>query len=109
MRRESTAGTEAESAYYAYAADNSLTKRKVVTPPSTNVDTYYYYDNNGSMTSFVEGASSTYFAYNDNHLVARIAPPSEAASYFYYDGRLNRYCQNIAGTQTYYLWNGMNP
>jgi hypothetical protein len=28
MRRETTFGTEVESAYFAYAADNSLTKRR---------------------------------------------------------------------------------
>jgi len=41
-------------------------------------------------------------------LVARIQPPAGAPTYFHYDGRLNRYCIDLAGTQTYYLWDGLN-
>lgn len=105
MRREASAGVETESAYYAYAADNSLTKR-LVQPASTG--TYYYYDNNGSRTVMVEGGSPTYYQYGPHVFITAIAPPSEAASYFCYDGRLNRYCINNKGLLTYYLWDGLN-
>jgi RHS repeat-associated protein len=104
MRREG-ASAETESAYYSYAADNSLTKKR---NQSTATDTYYYYDANGDRTAMVEGGSPTYYQYGANLLLTAIAPPSEAASYFYYDGLLNRYCINKAGTVSYYLWDGLN-
>src|SRR6185436_5402689 len=57
MRREAAAGAETESAYFAYANDNSLTKRRTQTPPSTFVDTYYTYDANGALSRVQEGAN----------------------------------------------------
>jgi len=108
MRREgSTVGTDFESAYYAYANDNSMTKKRVYTAPSTFVNTYFYYDNNGARTAAVEGGSPTYFGYGANKLPTVIAPPGIAATYFYYDALLNRYCINNAGMPTYYLWEGL--
>ena len=60
MRREAAAGVETESAYYSYAADSSLTKRR---NQFSGIDTYYYYDNNGARTKMVEGGSATYYQY----------------------------------------------
>ena len=106
MRRETTAGTERESAYYSYAADNSLTKRKI--QPAGN-STYWYYDANGNATVINDTvAGATYFGYGPHQLMTQIKPPTQAASYFFYDSRLNRYCENRAGTLTYFLWNGLN-
>jgi len=108
MRRESTAGTQLESAYYSYAADNSLTKRFV--QPAGN-STYWYYDNNGNATVINDTvAGATYYAYGPHQLVTAIAPPAatQAPTYFYYDSRLNRYCQNLAGAITYFLWDSRN-
>jgi len=108
MRRESTAGTQLESAYYSYAADNSIIKRFV--QPAGN-STYWYYDANGNATVINDtSAGATYYAYGPHQLVTAIAPPAatQAPTYFYYDSRLNRYCQNLAGTVTYYLWDGPN-
>jgi YD repeat-containing protein len=108
MRREAAAGMETESAYYSYASDNSLTKRFV--QPTMN-STYWYYDTNGSITAVNENiAGATYFAYGPYQLVTTIAPPSsvESPTYFYYDSRLNRYCENRAGAITYFLWDDLN-
>jgi RHS repeat-associated protein len=108
MRRESSAGVEAESAYYGYDEANALTQRAVWTPPSTQADTYYYYDENGSLVREIEGADTTYFEYGPHGLVTRIAPPSGNPWNFYYDGQLNRYCIDKGGQATYYLWDGLN-
>jgi hypothetical protein len=137
MRRESSAGVEAESAYYGYDEANALTRRAVYTPPSAQVDTYYYYDENGSLVREIEGADTTYFEYGPHGLVTRIAPPTGNPWNFYYepvpvgpspyplpqrgrgettaayrnrlyDGQLNRYCIDKGGTATYYLWDGLN-
>ena len=104
MRREATAGVETESAYYSYAADNSLTKKQVVNPPAAPVNSYFYYDANGSRTVWVESGNATYYGYNASNLPTVVAPPSESATYFYYDGLLNRYCEIQAGTAAYFLW-----
>ena len=107
MRRESTLNTETESAYYSYAADNSLIKR-FVQPSSAS--TYWYYDANGNASVINDTAvGATYFGYGAHQLVTAILPPPgvEAPSYFYYDSRLNRYCENRAGMITYFLWDGM--
>jgi YD repeat-containing protein len=105
MRRESTLNTETESAYYSYAADNSLTKRYI--QPAGN-STYWYYDANGNTTIVNDtSAGATYFEYGPHQLVTAIAPPSEEPSYFFYDSRLNRYCENRAGAVTYFLWDGL--
>jgi YD repeat-containing protein len=108
MRRESSAGVEAESAYYGYDEANALTRRAVWTPPSTQVDTYYYYDENGSLVREVEGEDATYYQYGPHGLVTRIAPPTGNPWNFYYDGQLNRYCIDKGGQATYYLWDGLN-
>lgn len=105
MRRETTTGTEQQSAYFWYDAANELTNR-VVHPGNTS--TYYGYDANGALTAVLEGSDPTYFAYADNRLVSRVLPPSGAATYFWYDGRLSRYCINKAGTLSYWLWDGLN-
>jgi len=51
MRRETTAGTEWDSSYFAYGADNALTRRQVFTPPAAFVDTYFYYGQNGALAT----------------------------------------------------------
>jgi YD repeat-containing protein len=106
MRRESTAGTETESAYYSYASDNSMTKKRVQIPPSSATDSYFYYDANGARTVWVEGTNATYYGYNAARLPSVIAPPAsvEAPTYFYYDALMNRYCEIQAGTAAYFLW-----
>jgi hypothetical protein len=118
MRRESSAGVEAESAYYGYDEANALggtglgrmrpVSREVYTPPSTKLDTYYYYDENGSLVREIEGADATYYQYGPHGLVTRIAPPTGNPWNFYYDGQLNRYCIDKGGEATYYLWDGLN-
>src|ERR1043165_1661636 len=109
MRREFGAGSEWDSAYFGYAADNSLTKRQTNTLVPATVNTYYYYDANGALVrQWDQGdADATYFWYGAHKLVTALKPPGTLASYFYYDGQLNRYCINNAGTQTYYLWDGL--
>jgi hypothetical protein len=107
-RTQFFSGGFTRKAYYSYALDNSLTKRRV---QNTGIDTYYYYDANGNLTVANDSsAGATYYAYGPHQLVTRIAPPPsvEAASYFFYDSRLNRYCENRAGTVTYFLWDGSN-
>jgi hypothetical protein len=118
MRRESSAGVEAESAYYGYDEANAPggtglgrmrpVSREVYTPPSAQVDTYYYYDENGSLVREVEAADTTYFEYGPHGLITRIAPPTGNPWNFYYDGQLNRYCIDKGGEATYYLWDGLN-
>ena len=107
MRRETTAGTEFESAYYSYADDNSLTKRRV---QNSGIDTYFYYDRNGALTEYVEGSNTTYFTYHPNQLITRIKPPVADGQpwNFEYDSRLNRYKVDRAGTVRYLLWDGLN-
>jgi RHS repeat-associated protein len=106
MRRESTAGTETQSAYYVYDADNSLTKRQVTTPAPSNVTTYYYYDDNGALTKMWDSGATdaTYFEYGPNQLVTKVTPPAAegAAWEFDYDG-INR-----GGTERNLLWDGLN-
>ena len=109
MRREFGAGTEWDSAYFGYAADNSLQKRQTNTPAPTTVNTYFYYDANGALIKqWDQGdADATYFWYGPHKLITALKPPGTLASYFYYDGQLNRYCINNAGVVTYYLWDGL--
>lgn len=129
LRREFGTGTKWDSAYFAYAADNSLTQRRKQTPPSTFLSTYYSYDANGALikewtpgggggwgnqawgSSPYGGGTGddvVYYEYGPQQLVTRIIPTSEAPTQFFYDGRLNRYLINQAGTPTYYLWDGLN-
>src|ERR1043165_218966 len=109
MRRGFGAGTEWDSAYFGYAADNSPTKRQTNTPAPTTVNTYFYYDANGALIKqWDQGdADATYFWYGPHKLITALKPPGTLASYFYYDGQLNRYAINNAGTLTYYLWDGL--
>lgn len=111
MRREFSAGSEWDSSYFSYAVDNSLTKRRTQTPPSTLVDTYYFYDANGSITSFVEGGSATYFTYDTNTLIGGIQPPSSDGSpwAFSYDERLQRTkIDKSGGNFSMPIWDGLN-
>jgi YD repeat-containing protein len=107
-RKETTAGTEYESAYFAYDKDDSLIKRQVTTPAPSAVNTYFYYDKNGALTTQVEAGSPTYFAYAGNQLISRIAPPTGNPWNFSYDAQLNRYSMDRGGTVRYLLWDGLN-
>lgn len=109
MRRETTAGTEWDSSYFAYAADNSMTKRLAFTPPSTSISTYFYYDPNGALVRQWDygTADATYFWYGPHKLVTALRPVGGPISYFAYDAQLNRYAIDNGGTVTYYLWNGL--
>ncbi|HLX63508.1 MAG TPA: hypothetical protein VKX17_19720 [Planctomycetota bacterium] len=116
MRREFGAGAEWESAYFAYDLDSSLTRRRSVLPPAAAVDTYFYYDNNGSLTKMwdrgVSGA--TYFSYGPHGLITGITPavigPSGVYAWaFDYDSRLTRNAFKRELLQGYYyLWDGLN-
>jgi len=110
MRRETAANTEWDSTYYSYAADNSLTQRQVLTPPSSLVDTYFGYDANGALVRQMEDVNTTYFEYGPHQLVTKVTPPLGDGQpwEFYYDGRLNRYKIDRAGTIRYLLWDGLN-
>src|ERR1043165_3939077 len=92
-----------------YAADSSPTERQTNTPAPTTVNTYFYYDANGALIKqWDQGdADATYFWYGPHKLITALKPPGTLASYFYYDGQLNRYCINNAGVVTYYLWDGL--
>ena len=109
MRREAAAGVETESAYYAYDAANQMARKQVRTPPSTVVDTYFGYDSNGStLREYVVGTGTTYYEYGSNQLISKITPVSGSPWNFYYDSRLNRYRIDRGGTDSYYLWDGLN-
>jgi YD repeat-containing protein len=108
--RYENAGAESQSSYFAYAADNSMTKRMVFMPPSTTVDTYYTYDANGSLIKEYSPspAAATYFEYGPHGFITKITPPTGNPWNFYYDGQLNRYRIDRGGTDSYFLWDGLN-
>ncbi len=105
LRKETNAGAEYESAYYAYGADNSLICSLNQTSGRT---AYYYYDNNGALNTLVDYQGTTYFKYNANQLLTEISPPLGSTKQFFYDGLMNRYMINDGGVVTYYLWDGLN-
>jgi YD repeat-containing protein len=96
----------ASDTYYFYDLANQL-KVKGTTSAFAS-PSYYIYDKNGSLTNLVEPTGATYFAYNAAGLVARIRWRDASATYFFYDGNLQRYSMNAFGTVTYFLWDGPN-
>jgi RHS repeat-associated protein len=90
--------------YYFYDAANQLTVRgttALFANPS-----YYFYDRNGSLTNLVEPVGASYFAYNVAGLIAKIKWRDTSATYFFYDGYLNRYAMTASGVTTYFMWDG---
>jgi YD repeat-containing protein len=55
----------------------------------------------------VQGASTTKFAYNPAGLVAKILWNDASSTYFYYDGKLQRYALRQGTTLNYFLWDNM--
>jgi RHS repeat-associated protein len=92
--------------YYFYDEANEL--RVTGTNSAYATTTYYIYDKNGALTNLVEPSGVTYFAYNAAGLVARMRWKDASATYFFYDGALQRYAMTAGGTTTYFLWNGPN-
>jgi len=88
--------------YYFYDSANQL--KVTGTDAVYATPTYYIYDKNGSLTNLVEPSGATYFAYNAAGLVARIRWQDATATYFFYDGMLQRYAMNANGTLAYFLW-----
>jgi RHS repeat-associated protein len=70
--------------------------------------TYYKYDKNGSLTDLVEPAGTTKHAYNAAGLIARTLWRDASFTYYYYDGRLQRYALNKNGTINYFLWDNLD-
>ena len=106
MRQESTAGTEVASSYFAYAADNSMTKRR---NQVAGTDTYFYYDLNGARIKdwTPSPAATTYYEYGPHRLCTKITPPTGSAWTFDYDAQQNRYHINRGGSDSYFLWDGL--
>jgi RHS repeat-associated protein len=94
--------------YYFYDKANQLTVQGTTSAYAT--PTYYIYDKNGSLTNLVEPSGATYFAYNAAGLLARMKWKDLSATYFFYDGNLQRYAMVAAGATvaTYFLWDGPN-
>lgn len=88
--------------YYFYDQANQLTVKGSTSAFAS--PTYYIYDRSGSLTNLVESSGATYFAYNAAGLVARIRWRDATATYFFYDGMLQRYAMVASGTLTYFLW-----
>ncbi len=102
------AKVNAVNTYYFYDQANQLTVTGSTSAWAT--PSYYIYDKNGSLSNLVETAGATYFAYNAVGLVARIRWRDASATYFLYDGKLQRYGMVAAGATaaTYFLWDGPN-
>jgi len=96
-----------EATYYAYNAGNELYKRRVLPTLTTS---YYLYDIDGSLLQVVDQSNNTtYFRYDQNRMIASIAPPSPSLPWnFVNDGLLNRVQIQKGGVQSYFLWNNMN-
>ena len=92
--------------YYFYDASNELTVKGTTSAFAS--PTYYTYDKNGSLITEVQSGGTTKFAYNSAGLVAKILWNDASATYFYYDGNLQRFGMVAAGTATYFLWDGPN-
>jgi RHS repeat-associated protein len=94
--------------YYFYDQANQLAVRGTNAVYAT--PTYYLYDKNGSLASLVEPSGTTKLAYNAAGLVARMKWKDASATYFFYDGALQRYGMIAAGASaaTYFLWDGPN-
>jgi RHS repeat-associated protein len=94
--------------YYLYDQANRLTAKGTNAAYAT--PTYYVYDKNGSLTDFIEPSGTTKYAYNAAGLVARLRWRDASATYFFYDGNLQRYALVAAGATvaTYFLWDGPN-
>ena len=90
--------------YYFYDQTNQL--KVTGTTSAWATPSYYIYDKNGSLTNLVEPAGATYFGYNTAGLVAQIRWSDASATYFYYDGNLQRYGMTAFGTTTYFVWDG---
>lgn len=111
MRREG-ASAEVSSAYYAYADDNSLIRRKVTTPAPTTLSTYYTYDPNGALIKEwdMETPAATYYVYGPQGLITTIIPPSGTTDQWTcdYDARLNRYkSKNGTAAEKYNIFEGL--
>lgn len=104
--RRTYKGTEFENAYYVYRTDNSL--QKFLNRLPSVKTTYYKYDSNGNAIKIYDGTNSTYFQYGPHQLVTQIVAPGTNPWNFFYDGQLNRYKTDKAGTVSYYLWDGPN-
>jgi YD repeat-containing protein len=96
----------------AEAESLSSIKANEVTVKGTNAvfasPTYFTYDKNGSVITQVQGANTTKFAYNPAGLVSKILWNDASSTYFYYDGKLQRYALRQGSTLNYFLWDGMD-
>ena len=94
------------ASYYYYDQANQL--KVTGTTSAWATPSYYIYDKNGSLTNLVEPAGATYFGYNTAGFISRIRWKDASATYFYYDGNLQRYGMTALGTTTYFVWDGPN-
>lgn len=108
LHRQGGSGGVLDTTYYSYRADGAPRKRFQI---PAQVATYYAYDAAGSLTRLIEPAvGTTYFIYTTAGLIGQIIPPpaTGAGWSFGYDGLLNRTRITKAGTQSYYVWDGLN-
>ena len=66
------------------------------------------YDNNGNLTSIVDGSGTTLYTWNARNQLTAISGPGVNAS-FVYDGLGRRENKTINGSLTEFLYDGVNP
>ena len=66
------------------------------------------YDNNGNLTSIVDGSGTTLYTWNPRNQLASISGPGLSAS-FAYDGSGRREQKTVNSSLTEFLYDGINP
>jgi RHS repeat-associated protein len=86
----------------------SSTAYNAANQQTTFADKTLTYDDNGNLTSIVDGSGTTLYSWNARNQLTGISGPGVTAS-FVYDGLGRREKKTVNGSLTEFLYDGVNP